>query len=330
MDKKALVELFRAFQKKSVLIIGDVMLDAYLFGKVERISPEAPVPVVSVSGRDQRPGGAANVALNIHSLGAKPILVSVIGQDEAGTIMVNLMKKAGMSIEGLISLKGRPTTVKTRVIGGNHQMMRIDEETDKELEITGTKLLIAKIKKVIQSQKPDVIIFEDYDKGVITEELIKEVISLSKKYSIPVAVDPKKRNFLNYKGVSLLKPNIREFLNGTKSETNPTKPDALLPEISRFIKAQSIGVALITLSENGVLVCSAKMQKIIPAHVRSIADVSGAGDTVISVAALCLACRTDLTLLAGLSNLAGGLVCESSGVVPIQAAKLLEEAIEKV
>ncbi len=322
-----LINLFDSFNNKNVLIIGDVMIDSYIWGKVERISPEAPVPIINVKKREDRLGGAANVALNVKSLGAKAILCSVIGNDKNADLFLELLSQDNLSSEGILRSGDRITTKKTRVIGHHQQLFRVDEELDTNIDQQNTEALLDNINNVINSKKIDVIIFEDYDKGVISERLIESVISKAKERSIPVVVDPKKRNFLSYKGVDLFKPNLKELKEGLKLDFDANHTDELIAaalKLKSIIQAKSI---MITLSELGVLICDESGNKIIPAHVRNISDVSGAGDTVISVAALALSSNVTLNTAAELANLAGGLVCEKVGVVPIDKTELLNEAI---
>jgi D-glycero-beta-D-manno-heptose-7-phosphate kinase len=321
-------ETFNSFNKLNVLIIGDVMIDSYMWGNVSRISPEAPVPVVAVSKRENRLGGAANVALNIQAMGANPLLCSIIGDDDNGKLFSSLLKKQKLSAEGILKSKKRTTTTKTRVLGGNHQMIRVDEEDDSSINDGDTKNLISAIKKIIASKNIDVIIFEDYDKGAITTDLITSVISLAKQKNIPVVVDPKKRNFMSYTGATLFKPNLKELKEGLKIEFDHLDVKALTQVVDKFIKKQNVDSALITLSEKGVYINDKKTKVLIPAHVRDITDVSGAGDTVVSIAALCVASKLNSTVTATLANLAGGLVCEKVGVVPVNKKELLEEALK--
>lgn len=318
---------FTAFNKVKVLVIGDVMIDSYLWGSVNRISPEAPVPVVSITKKENRLGGAANVALNLQTMGAKPILCSVIGDDENSKVFNELLKNQKLVSKGILKSKGRITTNKTRIIGGNYQMLRFDEEIEKEISKIETKDFVALIKKLAIAEKVDAIIFEDYDKGVINNDLIKQVVSFANSKNIPTVVDPKKKNFLNYKGVTLFKPNLKELKEGLKIDFDHTNSNELKKIASTFIKDNNIGTLLLTLSQHGVYSHSAKCRVLIPAHVRNISDVSGAGDTVISVAALCLALDLPAQTTATLANLAGGLVCEKVGVAPIDKKQLLEEAI---
>jgi len=320
-------ETFEAFNKLNVLIIGDVMIDAYMWGNVSRISPEAPVPIVSVNTKENRLGGAANVALNVKAMGGNPILCSVIGDDEGSKVFIDLLKNIKLNTEGILKSKERITTIKTRVIGNNHQMLRIDEEVETPINNKIADTLTFVIKRIINQKKIDVIIFEDYDKGCLSPLLIKTIVSFAKQKNIPTVVDPKKKNFMAYTGVSLFKPNLKELKEGIKLDFNHNDSKELGKVVAGFIKKQNIDSALITLSEKGIYIHNNKSKALIPAHIRNISDVSGAGDTVVSIAAMCLALKLSPVLTATLANLAGGLVCEKIGVVPIDKKQLLDEAI---
>lgn len=324
MEYKTIKEIFDAFDRQKVLIIGDVMIDAYIWGAVERISPEAPVPVVRATKRDYRLGGAANVALNVQALGAQPILCAVVGNDEAGTNLINRLQEKNMPTDGIVTSKSRPTTVKTRVLSGHQHVVRVDEETDKELNADEQAALIAKIDPLLQDI--DVVVFEDYDKGVVTEDLIKHVVSAAQLKGIPTVVDPKKRNFLSYKGVTLFKPNLKELKEGLKLDFEKQDQGAIEMAVEQLIKEIDCEGALITLSERGVFINYQNETHLIPAHMREISDVSGAGDTVISLVSIAIALKLSPFLIAALSNLGGGLVCEHVGVVPIDKSELFKEA----
>lgn len=327
LSPEQIKDTFNSFNKLNVLIIGDVMVDTYLWGKVDRISPEAPVPIVAVQKKESRLGGAANVALNIQALGANPILCSVIGDDINGELFTGLLQKQNLSSDCIIKSSSRVTTVKTRVIGHTYQMLRVDEEIDHELNKDEVQKVLQCVKSLLDQKKIDVIIFEDYDKGALTEEIICGIIEEAGKRNIPTTVDPKKRNFRCYKNVTLLKPNLKELREGLKLEIDPKNPASLVEAVELLRKDHNIEMALITLSEMGVLVSTREQNEIIPAHVRNIADVSGAGDTVISVASLCLALGLPAHYVASLANLAGGLVCEKVGVVPVDKDQLMAEAM---
>ena len=327
VKKEHIRELFKSFNNLNVLVIGDVMVDSYLWGNVSRISPEAPVPIVTIKQKEKRLGGAANVALNLQALGATPILCSVIGVDYDGLAFLDLLKQQKLSQKGILKSRERVTTVKTRVIGNNHQLVRVDEEWEEDIIASETDQLLQLISFILQHDKIDVIIFEDYNKGLITNKIINKTVDLAKKLGIPVAVDPKKKNFLNYKGVTLFKPNLKELKEGLKLDIDTDNLNELQKIISTFRVKQKIDTILLTLSEKGICTNSRSTKEILPAHFRNIADVSGAGDTVISVAALCLALETNPILTAALANLAGGLVCEQVGVVPLDKDQLLKEAL---
>ncbi|MFB6258578.1 MAG: bifunctional heptose 7-phosphate kinase/heptose 1-phosphate adenyltransferase [Flavobacteriales bacterium] len=328
MDEKTLHSTLDAFEGLSVLVIGDVMLDAYFEGPTDRISPEAPVPVVNVNHRDKRPGGAANVALNVSSLGAKPVICSVIGDDAEGQEFRALMEDSGTSTQGLIASGTRRTTVKTRIISQGQQLMRVDEEDPHELIEEELQRLLQRIEGAFDEINPDAVIFEDYDKGVLTEGSIQKVIDMARKRNVPTIVDPKEMQFFAYEGVSLFKPNLKELREGLGIAMGQLT-EAALKEASGMLRERlQHDRTLITLGAEGIYVEKEREAgRILATEVREVADVSGAGDTVVSVAALCTAIGSDPLFMARLANLAGGLVCEEVGVVPVDKAKLHQEAL---
>ena len=326
MNTKELQNLFDAFNNLNVMIVGDVMIDSYMWGSVDRISPEAPVPVVAVDSRENRLGGAANVALNIQSLGANPIIHALIGEDDKGSELIKLAEAQKLPTNGIITHPSRQTTVKTRIISGSNQMLRVDEENTQNLSEEQENIFLKSIISTLKSSNIDIIIFEDYDKGLITEKVISETIKTAIELSIPTAVDPKKKNFNFYQGVSLFKPNLKELKQGLKidfDQGNLQQIENAAKDLKMKLNAETV---LVTLSELGIHINGCNAQETIPAHYRDITDVSGAGDTVISIAALCYALKVQGKELAMLSNLAGGLVCEKTGVVPIDKNTLLSEA----
>lgn len=328
VKKDRIREIFKSFNSLNVLIIGDVMIDSYLWGKVNRISPEAPVPIVAVTKKERRLGGAANVALNVQAMGANPILCSVIGVDIEGMAFMDLLKNQKLSQKGILKSRDRVTTVKTRVMGNNAQLLRVDEEDEGDISASETQQLLTLTTYIITHDKIDVVIFEDYNKGLITSRLVSKVVELCKSKGIPTCVDPKKKNFMTYKGVSLFKPNLKELREGIKMDVSGENINELQRAISSFRVKQKAETVLVTLAERGVVTNSRKVKEHLPAHVRSIADVSGAGDTVISVASLCRALDCPDILTAAIANLSGGLVCEQIGVVPVNKEQLLEEALK--
>ncbi len=319
-----LPEIFSSFNRLNVLILGDIMLDAYVWGKVERISPEAPVPVVVAQRREFRLGGAGNVVLNVAALGANAVICSVVGRDGYGDQLRRILAENNLSQEGIIQSDERITTVKERIIAGSQQVVRVDTETDAPIAEADRRALVERAKHLAETA--DVIIFEDYDKGVLNRETIAELIAFANQRGIPTVVDPKKRNFLHYHDATLFKPNLKELKEGLNLSFDVKRPNELEAAVQGLKDRLRVGGTLITLSERGVFIDFQSEKHHLPAHIRQIADVSGAGDTVISIAACCLALGLPPRQLAELANLGGGLVCESVGVVPIDKALLLAEA----
>lgn len=330
MTKSELEILFQKFNSLTALVIGDVMIDAYYWGKVERISPEAPVPVVQVQKRENRLGGAANVALNVKSLGAKAIICSVVGDGNKGDIFRATLKENNFSTEGIIDSNERMTTVKTRVISQGHHLLRVDEEITTPLNKTDERHLLNCIKNILDRQKVDVIIFEDYNKGVLTDNVIKTVIEIAVAKNIPTAVDPKKDNFFAYEKVTLFKPNLKELREGLRVDFDKNDTGLLQKAMNDLQEKLGNEITMVTLSELGIMTKGKNGFVHEAAHERKILDVSGAGDTVISVASLALAGGADAATAAQLANLAGGLVCEKVGVVSIDKEVLLKEANQHI
>ena len=319
---------FESIRNKRVLIIGDVMIDTYLWGKVDRVSPEAPVPIVSEIIEESRLGGAANVALNVKALGAVPILCSVIGGDERGSLFIDLMEEQSLSDVGITVDDYRVTTQKTRVISGFKHLLRIDEEIENTLSRRVQNSFVELVLGLIETGGIEVIIFQDYDKGVVTKAIIARVISLANKMKIPVMADPKYRNFMLYNSIAIYKPNLKEFVKGVKSDATKTDIERLAEEGEKFRTRQKIDALMVTLSSNGILVMEADSYLHIPVVKREVTDVSGAGDTVISVLALCYSGGMSFRQAAAVANLAGGQVCEKSGVVPVDREQLVGECAE--
>jgi rfaE bifunctional protein kinase chain/domain len=318
-------KIFEQFTKVKVLIVGDVMIDRYLVGEVGRISPEAPVPIVDLKRIDNRLGGAGNVALNIKALGATPFLCSVIGDDESATVFRNLLKMENLSDEGILSDSTRITTVKTRVLAKNQQLLRFDEEITTEINEPMIDIFLRKIIQIIEKQQINVVLFQDYNKGILSENLISDLIAYCNQNNIPTTVDPKKKNFFSYKNITLFKPNLKEVSEALDYYPNPDKTETLEKAAKMLNQRLNNKFTLITLSEKGMYLDNHSQSVLIPTQPRNIADVCGAGDTVISVAALGLALGLDIKETVILANLAGGIVCESVGVVPVDKEKLMFE-----
>lgn len=317
--------LFNQFENTKVLVLGDVMIDAYFYGSVSRISPEAPVPIVNLTKKEQRLGGAANVALNLKSLGAEPIICSIKGNDADGQRLKELCTDNGLVVDGLINDYKRETTVKTRIIGNSHQLLRIDEEDTADIDESVEDLVYEAVNSFID--QVDVLIFQDYNKGLLTAGLIQRVIALCTSKKVPMVVDPKFNNFYEYKGVTLFKPNKKEIQQAENitDKLNLRDIKVLASTVRQKLNAAKI---MTTLSEDGVIIINETETIHLPAHARKIVDVSGAGDSVLSVAALCVAAGIGDEITAALSNLAGGIVCEQIGVVPIDKDLLFGEAME--
>jgi rfaE bifunctional protein kinase chain/domain len=319
-------QVFNDFNTVKATVLGDIMLDAYFFGKVDRISPEAPVPVVSVTSKERRAGGAANVAFNLKNLGAQVSICAVVGNDLEGEFLRTLFEEKRINTDGLVLDYDRQTTVKTRVIGNQQQVLRVDEEDTHPHDISVEDQLIVLLKESLSDC--DVLVIEDYNKGLLSERIIQSALSLAKKKNIPVVVDPKKENFLAYKGVALFKPNRKELKEGLNLESNLDNRAEIETAVRSLNKQLQSDRIMLTLSEDGTVIFQDDTFHHFPAHPRKIRDVSGAGDSVISVAALCVALNLAPQMTAELSNLAGGLVCEKVGVIPIDRDQLFTEALE--
>ena len=323
--------LFASFDNTRVLVIGDVMLDTYVWGSVNRISPEAPVPIVAVEKREVRLGGAANVARNLKALGAEPVLCSIVGADARGEEFNNLLQSENMSTEGILQSTHRKTTTKFRIIGNNTQLLRVDDETTAALSVQDSSNLKQQIDNIIAHDTIKIIIIQDYDKGVLDKEIIEHIVQLANLKGIPVAVDPKKQNFLFYKNVTLFKPNLKEINDGLNLAVSGENKTEVEDAVAKLQSSLDADIIMNTLSEHGVFIRWKENDSYktshLNAHVRNIADVSGAGDTVISVAALCLAGGLSPEDMTAVANLAGGLVCEEVGVVPIDKNRLHDEVV---
>jgi rfaE bifunctional protein kinase chain/domain len=306
------------FKDLNVLVVGDVMVDFYLFGEVNRISPEAPVPVVEILKKEARPGGAANVALNISELGGNPILLTMIGRDTTATTLLNLLKKNQIKTTHVLQHKSRVTTLKTRVFDEDKQVVRFDEEEVEDLESAQENLLLKELKKIFAAHKIDVIILQDYNKGVLTKYVIKQILLMATKNEIPVAVDPKERNFFDYQAIDLFKPNLRELSEAIGYRINPRSIESLRSGAEELRRKNRFKNLMVTLGANGIFCFTKKGESfIVPAKTIKAADVSGAGDTVISIAAMAYAQKYSLREIAGFANKGAAAVCKKIGVAPV-------------
>lgn len=328
-----LQQFTESLEGQNILIVGDVMVDAYMWGNVNRISPEAPVPIVEIQRRERRLGGAANVAVNIQSMGGNPVMCSVLGNDDESKEFLQIMYDHNMDKRGITTSDNRITTVKTRIIGNGTHMLRIDEEMTDPLAATDEQMMTDRLDKIFKTMNISAVILQDYDKGNLTPAVIDHVVELARRKKIITTVDPKHRNFANFHDVTLFKPNLKELKEGLNIEIDESSAETMkrdLDEAALLLhQRQHIDVVLITLSAKGVYVCDFRQEEpyslIIPAHLRSICDVSGAGDTVISVITMALAAGLDVETAVRYANMAGGIVCEEVGVVPVNRERLLSE-----
>ena len=318
-------ELFNDLKSLKVGVIGDVMLDTYIWGKVDRISPEAPVPIVSLDHKEQRIGGAGNVAINCSSLGARVFLLGITGNDDEADELEQLLKEKMIDTTGLTRSAKRTTTNKTRILSRNQQMLRFDAEITNDLNKDDETALLKQLSNFIEHEDPNVLIFEDYNKGVLTEKVIEEAINLCRASGVIIAVDPKRKNFFNYKNVDIFKPNMKEVQEGLNLLFESNDLYTLRNVHEHLQKLLQHRVSLITLSEKGIFYQHLQNAAIIPSHLRNVSDVSGAGDTVIAVAAMVYAVTKNAHLMAEIANIAGGLVCEEVGTAAVDREKLLRE-----
>ncbi len=313
------------YTNKNILVVGDVMLDSYYFGSVERLSPEAPVPICDIINKTNKLGGSANVALNIKKLNNNPILISVIGYNDKSDIFLNLLKENDIDTSFIIKSKNRITTNKIRVIGNDHHLIRIDEESKNDLNNKDLNCIIKNINKVIKNI--DTILIQDYDKGVINKKLIRYLINISKQYNIPIICDPKIKNFKFYKGIELIKPNFSEFKKGMKIEISLNEIE-LSKYCKKLHKEQNIKTIMITLSKYGIYISkndNGYHQEWVRTNEIEVSDVSGAGDSVIAVLSFLIHSDLSIIDISKICNIAGGMVCKEVGVVPIFIDDLQKE-----
>jgi rfaE bifunctional protein kinase chain/domain len=306
-------EILKEFSKKKILVIGDLMLDGYLWGKTDRISPEAPVPIVDVLRTNFNPGGAGNVALNLAALGSKVSILGVLGNDSNGDTLLNQLKKVKIDVSPIIVLENYQTPIKTRVIAQDQQVIRIDQENNS----INSETMLPKIKESLEHnlENIDGVILADYNKGVLSVEVINLILDLTKKMSIPVYVDPKWDNFFEYKNVHFFKPNVQEF---QKAVGNNYKKDNFLKHGTQMMETLNVDILLVTKGSDDAVLFTKKGNHSIPTETHNVHDVSGAGDTVIATFALADLCGAIAIDAANIANTAASIVCAQVGVVPIQ------------
>ncbi|HHM02750.1 MAG TPA: D-glycero-beta-D-manno-heptose-7-phosphate kinase [Caldithrix abyssi] len=320
ISAKRIDEILREAAGRHIVVLGDIMIDQYLTGRVERISPEAPVPIVEIKEETVRLGGAANVALNVLSLGCAVTLVGLIGEDRMGHTCEELFAKRGIHAQGLVRSASRPTTVKTRVIGDNQHLVRVDKEVTTAADAAESAALQKALAGCLQ--KADALIMEDYNKGVLTPEIIKFAIKEAAKHGVPVMVDPKFNSFMDYRHVTVFKPNIIETAQALAVEL-PNENEAVEKAGRALLSKLEADSVLITRGARGLSLFEKDGTMLhIPTRARQVADVSGAGDTVIATFTVAVCGKADKKEAALLANMAAGLVVGRIGIVPVSAGQL--------
>ncbi len=321
-NKKNLIKIINNFENNSILVVGDVMLDKYIWGNVERISPEAPVPVVEVVKETYHLGGCGNVADNIVSVGGKSYLVSVVGDDSNSEKLREMLVKKKVDINGIFIDSHRPTTVKTRIIAYNQQVVRVDHENKIPINVQ----IFNKIKSYILDikNKIDAILISDYGKGVITKNLLSFLINLSKDIDIPITVDPKIEHFMEYKKVTILTPNLNEAILGMRLAKKPTTEQEVYELGKKILKKLRAQALVITRGPDGMTLFEKNKIYHIPTRAREVYDVTGAGDTVVAILTLCLATGADFVSSCEISNFAAGIVVGKIGTATVSKEELID------
>lgn len=323
-DRDCLKEIFDRGRQKKIIVVGDLMIDRYLWGNVSRISPEAPVPVINIEDEENRFGGAGNVANNLIGLGAVPVVVGVVGDDQLGNMFRELVVEKKLSVEGLITDYQRPTTTKIRIIGNNQHIARVDREKLFPINQEIQSKIINLINELID--EAEAIIIQDYNKGLVIPSLVYKIINLAKQHGKIIAADPKFDNFWEFKGVTVFKPN--------KKETEEVLAMRIQTEQELKMAGSKLterldGSVLITLGKDGMALFEKNAQMThLKARTRKVADVSGAGDTVIATLTYALSSGCSMQEAVTLANYAAGLVCEEVGVVPVDLDKLVEAILK--
>ena len=311
MDKNRFDQISSSFSQQSILVIGDVMLDKFMWGNASRISPEAPVPIISVNKISHSPGGAANVALNLSKLSANVQILGIVGDDNEGAILEDTLLKNGVKTQFITDAK-ISTTTKTRIIAHGQQVVRTDYEDIRDVNSDQIKIIKDILDKIIS--EIDAILIQDYNKGLLVKDSIKTILEISSEKNIPVYVDPKKDNFFAYNKIRLFKPNLFEFESAINFKEQDKSFEDLGKDLRKKINAE---ILMVTRSEEGVTLFTDKNVQTISTKARKVHDVSGAGDTAISAFVLADLCGANIEESAMISNYAAGRVCEEVGVVPI-------------
>jgi rfaE bifunctional protein kinase chain/domain len=325
-SEKRLLEIAEKAHQNRIMVFGDLMVDQYLWGNVSRISPEAPVPIINISSEQVRFGGAANVAFNIIGLKANPLLIGVLGDDRMGHIFQDMLKQSNLSNEGIVMVPGRPTTVKTRIIGNNQHVARVDQESveqiSSEIQEQLYKIFVSQIENVAA------IVIEDYNKGVVAPQLVKHVSELAERNDKIITVDPKFENFFAFKNVTVFKPNVKETEEALAMRIRDD--ETLTSAGKKLLSMLNAKAVLVTRGSRGMaLFEKSGDHDFIETQARKVADVSGAGDTVIATLTFALSGGSSIKEAVTLSNYAAGIVCEEVGVVPVNLENLIEVVLRK-
>ncbi|MEJ2050011.1 MAG: D-glycero-beta-D-manno-heptose-7-phosphate kinase [Calditrichota bacterium] len=325
-SEKRLLEIAEKAHQNRIIVFGDLMVDQYLWGNVSRISPEAPVPIINISSEQVRFGGAANVAFNIIGLKANPLLIGVLGDDRMGHIFQDMLKQSNLSNEGIVMVPGRPTTVKTRIIGNNQHVARVDQESveqiSSEIQEQLYKIFVSQIENVAA------IVIEDYNKGVVAPQLVKHVSELAERNDKIITVDPKFENFFAFKNVTVFKPNVKETEEALAMRIRDD--ETLTSAGKKLLSMLNAKAVLVTRGSRGMaLFEKSGDHDFIETQARKVADVSGAGDTVIATLTFALSGGSSIKEAVTLSNYAAGIVCEEVGVVPVNLENLIEVVLRK-
>ena len=326
MKKQKLFNIIKKFDGKNVLVVGDIMLDRYVWGNVERISPEAPVPVVEVIKETQTLGGCGNVANNITSVGGNVRIITIVGNDIYAEELKKMLKEKKVNIDGVFLDNSRPTTVKTRIIAHNQQVVRVDKESRHQLN----PQLFEKIKSYVLDIKNsiDAILISDYGKGVITKSLLSFLIKLAKKLDIPITVDPKIEHFLEYKHVTVLTPNLNEATLGMRLHKKPQTEQEIYDLGRKILAKLKPEAVVITRGPDGMTLFEKERIYHIPTRAKEVYDVTGAGDTVIAILTLCLAAGADFVSSCEISNFAAGIVVGKVGTATVTKEELINVIVE--
>ncbi|MBI4538436.1 MAG: D-glycero-beta-D-manno-heptose-7-phosphate kinase [Gemmatimonadetes bacterium] len=318
LTPERLDEILEAVPRTRVLVVGDLMLDVYLLGVAERISPEAPVPVVRVDGERWAVGGAGNVAANVVALGGHCELVGCVGPDEAGRRLAQELETLGVGTQGLVDVRGRPTSVKTRVMARHQQVVRYDREMDADVEPQVARVLAARIDAL--AERCDVLVMEDYNKGVLVPAVVEAVFEWGSRLDRPTVVDPKRRRFFDYAGAFLFKPNVSELADALAGAPIHAENPGWMETMRRRLQCEHL---LVTLGEHGMALRSANGGYVrVPAVARSVYDVSGAGDTVTASVAVALAAGATAEEAALFANYAAAIEVSKAGVATVSPAEI--------